>query len=247
MTRLRFKNRCYDFRVGNQISKVEKLGLAERVTRIMTDEGITVGREIGRKLRADGVSISDAAVNRYLKKAGRVAASRAEKIITEHVDKVIPDDLKALEELEGLGLKWTREEPLELADRLAGIKATIAFELDEWSAQIAAAAGESNLEKRAAAIKAIINKCLGYILKDDRLQDKRLRAAATVIKIIELKLSKAGLLKDEGRGRILIVDRSGEYDPEDAQKPAAERGRKCMVVRFDKPPGTKPEAPPNAR
>lgn len=220
---------------GNQISKIERLGLADRVANIMTDEGITVGREIGRMLRSEGHRISDAAVNRYLSKVGRVASSRAEKIITEHVDKVIPDDLKALEELEALGLKWSREDPIELADRMSGIKAAIDFEVNEWADSITAAANEKNTEKRAAAVKEIIKKCLGYILKDERLQDKRLKAMGSVIKIIELKLSKAGLLKDEGRGRIVIVDRSGDYEPDDPHKPASEKGRKCMVVKFSKP------------
>lgn len=229
--------------MGNQVSKIEKLGLADRVAHIMTDEGITVGREIGRKLREDGIRISDAAVNRYLAKVGRIATTRAEKIITDHVDKVIPDDLKALEEMEGLGLAWSREDPIELADRLAGIKATIEFELNAWATQIMEAAAETNHEKRALAIKAIIKKCLDYILKDERLQDKRLKAMGTVIKIIELKLSKAGLLKEEGRGRIVIVDRSGEYETDDPQKPAAEKGRKPMVVRFCKRSEAKEPAP----
>ena len=197
----------------------------------MTEDGITVGREIGRRLRADGVDISDQAVNRYLAKVGRVATSRAEKIIQEHVDRVMPDDLKALEELEAYCLNWSRENPVELADRLADVKAAIDFELDQWASDLKAAEAEKNPVKRGKLIRGIIKRCVDYVLQDDRLQDKRIRAMAQAVKIIELKLSKAGMLNDEGKGRIVILDRSEEYEPHDPKAPA-ESKRKAFVIKF---------------
>lgn len=215
--------------MANDVSKIERLGLVERVHAMMTDDGITVGREIGRRLRAEGHEISDQAVNRYLAKVGRVATSRAEKIIQEHVDKVVPEDLKALEELELLCLGWSRENPLELADRMAGVVSAIDFEIDAWARMISEAAAEADPDKRKKLIGAIIKRCLEYTNKDARLQDKRIKAMAQVVKIIELKLSKAGLLTDEGKGRIVIVDRSDEYVPHDPKAPAK---RTPFVVKF---------------
>jgi hypothetical protein len=209
------------------------MGLAERVSSLMIDDGITVGREIGRILRKEGHKISDAAVNRYLARVGRVAKSRADKIIQEHVDKVVPDDLVALEKVEAVSLKWFNEEPSEMAERLASVKSAIDFEITTWCRLIAQA--EANLEDhdtRRKIIKKIVKTCLEYILKDERLQDKRLKAAAMAVKVIELKLAKSGLLKEDGRGKIVIVDSSNEYDPE--AKTEKQR-RKPMVVHFGKP------------
>lgn len=224
--------------MANTASKIDKLGLAERVNSLMVDDGITVGREIGRILRADGIKVSDAAVNRYLARVGRVAKSRADKIIQDHVDRVVPDDLNALESIEGLALKWFNEEPGELADRLAAIKATIDFEVQKWAGLIADAASEPEPAKRRIVIGTIVKTCLEYILKDERLQDKRLKAATTAIKVIELKLAKSGMLKDDGRGKIFIVDSSKEYDPE------AKTGdkRKSLVVHFGRNKGEEGEA-----
>lgn len=224
------KKQWYHFAVmANTASKIEKLGLAERVNSLMVDDGITVGREIGRILRSEGVKVSDAAVNRYLARVGRIAKSRADKIIQDHVDRVVPDDLKALESIESLALKWFDEEPSELADRLAAVKATIEFEVKRWHELIKASALETDPVKIRLAVGGIVKTCLEYILKDERLQDKRLKAATTAIKVIELKLAKSGMLKDDGRGKIFIVDSSKDYDPDG--KPG-ELKRKGLVVQF---------------
>jgi hypothetical protein len=214
--------------VANEVSKIERLGLAERVHALMVDEGVTVGREIGRRLRADGVTISDAAVNRYLSKVGRVAASRAEKLIQEHVDRVVPDDLCALEDLESTCLKWSKEDPVELAERMAEAKSAIDFELDEWMELIAAA---QEKKERSKVIGLVIKKVLSYILKDARLQDKRIKAMTMAVKIIELKLAKAGMLKDEGRGKIIIVDASEEYERIEGNKKSGDK-QPALVVHF---------------
>lgn len=219
--------------MANSVSKIERLGLADRVNSLMVDDGITTGREIGRILRKEGSKISDAAVNRYLAKVGRVAKTRADRIIQDHVDKVVPDDLQALEHVESVSLKWFNEEPGEMAERLAEVRATIDFEVDEWSKQIQAAAGEGESSKRSIIIKKIIKTCLEYILKDERLQDKRLKAAAMAVKVIELKLAKSGMLKDDGRGKIILVDNSKDYSPEEAASP--QKKVKPFVVRFNKP------------
>lgn len=219
--------------MANTASKIERLGLSERVSSLMVDDGITVGREIGRILRKEGHHVSDAAVNRYLSKVGRVAKSRADKIIQDHVDKVVPDDLVALERVESVSLKWFNEEPSEMADRLAGVKTAIDWEIDSWAKMISEGSTAEKPEVRARIIKNIIKTCLEYILKDERLQDKRLKAAAMAVKVIELKLAKSGLLKDDGRGKIVIIDRSEEYDPED--KGEAKKKVKPLVLQFSKP------------
>lgn len=227
--------------MANSISKIERLGLAEKVSSLMVDDGIFVGREIGRILRKEGHRISDAAVNRYLAKVGRVSKSRADKIIQDHVDKVVPDDLDALERVESVSLKWFNEEPAEMADRLAEVRSTIDFEVDGWASMISRAASSTPTE-RVKIINTIVKTCLDYILKDERLQEKRLKAAAMAVKVIELKLAKSGMLKDDGRGRIVIVDSSKEYDPDVKSET---KKRKPLVIHFGKPKDAK-EGEPDA-
>ncbi len=224
--------------MANSVSKIERLGLAERVSSIMVDDGITVGREIGRILRKEGHHVSDAAVNRYLSKVGRVIKSRADKIIQDHVDKVVPDDLVALERVESVSLKWFNEEPSEMADRLAGVHTAIDWEIDAWAKNISEASTSEKIEVRNRIIKAIIKTCLEYILKDERLQDKRLKAAAMAVKVIELKLAKSGMLKDDGRGKIIIVDSSKEYSEEAPEKDARKK-TKPLVLKFSRSSGEK--------
>jgi hypothetical protein len=102
--------------MANTQSKIEKLGLAKEVNAMMTG-GVTSGQEIGRRLREAGLKISDSAVNRYLNKVGREAMDRSFDIIQEHVDKIVPDDLDALEGMEDQCLKWANEDPKEAAER----------------------------------------------------------------------------------------------------------------------------------
>lgn len=83
--------------MSNTQSKVEKLGLAKEVNALVT-LGVTSGKEIGRRLRAEGHKLSDSAVNRYLNKVRRKAKGYAFDIIKEHVDKVVLADLDSLED-----------------------------------------------------------------------------------------------------------------------------------------------------
>jgi len=64
-------------------------------------------------------------------------------------------------------------------------------------------------------VRKIIRECLIYMAREDRLQLQRDKAMNTAIKIIDLKLRQAGLLDDEGKSPIYIVDRTGGKRPED--------------------------------
>ena len=63
-------------------------------------------------------------------------------------------------------------------------------------------------------VRKIIRECLVYMAREDRLQIQRDKAMNTAIKIIEIKLRHAGLLDDEGKSPIYIMDRTGGKVPE---------------------------------
>lgn len=232
--------------MSNNRSKIDRLGLGDRVQELLKD-GVTVGRKIGRILRDDGHDISDSAVNRYLAGIRDKINGDAYKIIQEHVDETLPQDLDALETMESQCLSWAGEDPVDYTDRLAGAAMAIEGEayawLDMFSRVLDAQKSSDDSDDSdnpdspdlSGLVKGIIKRCLGYVQKDSRLQAKRIQAMATAIKIIDLKLSKAGLLDDDSKGRIYIMDRSNEYDPDadpDKEKLVKDQARKKFVVHF---------------
>ena len=201
--------------MGNTLSKVERQGFADAVQNIMKG-GITTATKIHQILQDDhDADLSLSSVTRYVAKIKDIISDDAFKTIRDHVDKVVPEDLIALEEMEKQCLDWAKEDPSELADRLTEAALLVDAEFDNWIVDLLKpAAGE---KERRRQIKQIVRKAIGYVLKDARLQGKRIQAMMTAIKIIDLKLRQAGLLDEEGKGRIIIIDRSGDYDENAAE------------------------------
>lgn len=202
--------------MANLLSKIERLGLEERVQELLRS-GVTMGKRIARILREEeGVRISDSAVNRYLAKVRDTIQTDAFKIVREHVSKEVPKDLDALEELEAQLLAWSRETPQDAADRIAAAGLAVEGEVEKWAGFIRSAADAG---QRADMVSAIVKTCVGYVLKDARLQNKRVQAMREVVRIIELKLRHAGLLDDETKGRIVVMqhgENSGQPGPKDS-------------------------------
>lgn len=191
--------------MANTLSKIERLGLAETVQKMLAD-GITTGKKIARILREEhDADLSDDAVYRYLAKIKDSIRPEAFKIINEHVKKVVPDDLNALEEIESTCLDWSRIAGKEHVERIAAAAIEIAGEIENFKSALL------DSKDDAAAVKKIIKECLHYIQLDDRRQDQRLAAMGMAVKIIDLKLRQSGLLGSKGNGQIVIVDRSGDY------------------------------------
>ncbi len=206
-------------RAMGKTTKIEQQGLAETVQELMS-QGITTRAAVTEKLVSEyGADVSEATVGRYLAKVRRAAENQAYKTITDHVNKTVPDDLEALEEMEKQALEWSREAGASQTERAADAAEKIAGELDEWKERLAG-------EKDAQVVRWIIKKCLGYLAADDRRQEQRLAAMKMVHKIIETKLSKAGLLDDDTKGRIVFMQRgSGDSEGED-------RGEKKNIIRL---------------
>ena len=75
--------------------------------------------------------------------------------------------------------------------------------------------------RSTGAVRKIIKICLTYTLREDRLQDQRIKAMNMATKIIDLKLRQAGLLDEDGKGQVVVLDRRGqEADLPDEKKKA---------------------------
>jgi len=77
------------------------------------------------------------------------------------------------------------------------------------------------MEDVDAVVKKIMRICLVYTTREDRLQAQRIQAMNMATKIIDLKLRQAGLLDDDGKGQVVVLDRRGqESDLPDEKKKA---------------------------
>jgi len=196
--------------MANTQSKIEKLGHAETVQNLMKN-GITVAKKIAEILRTEyRADVSDSSVTRYVAKIKDQINDDAFKTIRSHVDKELPKDLDALEEMEKQCLDWAKEDPKELADRLTEATALIGGELDSWIQLLNSPVEQE--KDRKNIVKQIVRRAIGYVLKDARMQAQRIKAMNMATKIIELKLKNAGLLDDETKGRIIIIDSSEDYE-----------------------------------
>lgn len=193
--------------------KIEKLGLAEKVQELMAS-GVNTRAEMTIRLQEDhGADVSEATVGRYMARIRSAADNEAFRTIQDHVNKVVPDDLDALEEMERFALEWSREAGVDVAERSAAAAESIAGEFTMWRDQLLAAETD---EQQAKVVRWIVKKAVRYLAADDRRQEQRLSAMRMVHKIIETKLSKAGLLDDDQRGRIVFLQQQYQGDGEPA-------------------------------
>jgi len=211
--------------------KIEQLGLSDTVQSLMA-EGITTRAEMTERLQSDyGADLSEATVGRYMARIRSAAQDEAFHKIQDHVNRVVPDDLDALEEMEKMVLGWSREAGASHTERVAAAAERISGEFPKWRQQMDEA---TDPEKQRGVIRWMIKQTCFYIQEDDRRQEQRLAAMRMAHKIIETKLSKAGLLDDDQKGRIVFLTRqaAGEDDPDNAGKrPPVDGKRRLRLVR----------------
>lgn len=188
------------------MGKIEKGGFSDVIQKLVAD-GITTRSAIAQHLREHyNADLSDATVGRFLSRLKSSASSKAFQIISDHVDRVVPEDLKALEAMESLAYQWAMEASIPQARRLAAAASKIKENLSQWRALFLSGQQDEDI------VKAIIETCLTYVQEDAREQEQRLKAMRAAVQIIDLKLSKAGLLDDDTKGKIVLLTRQAGVD-----------------------------------
>jgi len=188
----------------NRCSRIEALGLSGEVQALVAT-GLSA-RRIAVRLNNEHpeAALSESAVTRYVARVRKEAQGEAFQKIKDHVDRVVPDDLNALEEMEARCLEWAREAGQDRVERMAEAAFGIRGEIEAWETELLTV----DKEKKEATVQRLIRRCLSIMAREDRLQKARTEAMLTAIKIIDLKLRQAGLLDEEGKGRIIIVERT---------------------------------------
>lgn len=199
-------------------NKIIAMGLAGRIEQLLA-AGLVTSKDISAKLTAEGYAISPATVSRWLREQRETRRDSAQQIVREHVEKTVPADLDALEEMEAQCLSWARETNDEFAHRLAGRR--VADQLENWCdilRSVDSASYETAEEKdeaRGKAIKQIMTFCLTWVADDLTLQKAKLSAMRMASIIIDLKLKHA--IGGEGGSNIWI----GGAEPANGQPPTA--------------------------
>jgi len=204
--------------MANKRTKIEQMGLSGRIQELVT-EGLSARRIAAQvKIENPDADVSESAIARYVSKARNAATDEAFKTIRDHVDRVVPEDLKALEEMEAQCLVWAREAGKDRVDRMAEAAVAITGKVPLWRWMLVSDTYFTGKDEDIdVLVRRIIRECLVYMAREDRLQLQRDKAMNTAIKIIDLKLRQAGLLDDEGKSPIYIVDRTGGRRPENKE------------------------------
>lgn len=188
-------------------------------------DGVTTRAEMTARLQEDhNADVSEATVGRYMAKIRQSAGTEAFAKIQDHVNRVVPEDLAALEEMEKQALDWSRQAGATSAERAAAAAENIAGELMQWREAIISARQDEAADK---VVRWIIKRAAFLLAEDDRRQEQRIAAMRMVHKIIETKLAKAGLLDDDQKGRIVFLTRKATGQDEDGA-PGQADGRRVL-------------------
>jgi predicted transcriptional regulator len=183
-------------------SKIKSLGLTHRIEELISS-GINTSAAISEALKKEGYNVSQPTVSRYLKETRDARKEETKDIVQEHVQKTIPTDLKALEDMEAKCLNWAEENPAAFTNRLADQH--IDASLDSWIEKIYSAQ-TSDPDARRAIVKGIMSQCLSWIADDLSLQKSRIFAMRMATNIIDLKLRYSGILDGANEGGIYFVN-----------------------------------------
>ena len=195
-----------------KIGKIEKHNLGPRILKLLTEEGKN-SQQIAETLTNEGFKLSQPTVSRWIKEQRDSHKDEVIDIVSEHVSKVIPNDLKALERMGGLVLNWAEEEPDTKAERISTwekiYKAVIEFR------DLLLPDDE---KERIKIVRLFIKQCFRWILEDINIQKERIAAMRMATTIIDTKLKYSVILVDTKEGNIYIEKAKGEDTPPDSEK-----------------------------
>lgn len=191
-------------------SKITRMGLQKRVEELIAS-GVTTSVAIANVLTSEGKKVSQPTVSRYLKEIKDTRLQETQKIVQDHVQKTVPADLDALEEMESQCLEWAREENGDFSHRLAAKH--VDDKLDTWInilqgvESMSSATIEERTQSRKVAVKEIIRQSLRLVVDELHMQKSRTNAMRMAANIIDLKLRYSGLIDGNKDGGIFFVDR----------------------------------------
>lgn len=195
-------------RTRKRISLVERFNLGARIIKYI--EKGTSYEQMEVLFRGEGFPIGYKAIHRWAAKRQEDARSVVADIVREHVERVVPADLTALEEMEVQCLEVSRELKGDFSHKLAA--KNITEDLQKWVFMLKNAE-EALAENKAVAVKsvvkAIMEQAIEYVSNELNLEKMRESARRTIVQLIDLKLKYSGIIGGAREGGVYFVDAEG--------------------------------------
>jgi len=183
-------------------TKIEKHNLGPRVLRMLLKEGKT-SAQIAETLTREGIKISQPTVSRFIKAQRENARDEVQDILHDHVQRELPKDLTALEEMERICLAWAQEEPDTTAERVS-LWQKVMEQIPVWREKIITYSDLETKDK-AQVIRGFIEQVTRWLLEDINIQKQRINAMRMATSIIDTKLKYSGVLREDEGSNIIIA------------------------------------------
>ncbi|MBU2548877.1 MAG: hypothetical protein KKB20_10725 [Proteobacteria bacterium] len=181
--------------------KIDQHQLGQRILDMVCREQRTT-HEVANILKAEGYSISQPTVARWLKERREESAGKAQTIFQEHIERELPKDLEALEGMEALLLAWARETPDKRAERITVWEKVYAA-LEGILGDLEGLRFKDGKEKLLWA-QGFVAQALKWLMEDYSDQKSRRAAMKLTAEIITIKLRFAGIIEGSESGNIII-------------------------------------------
>lgn len=203
--------------MASKTTKIEKHNLGGRILRMVLKEGKT-SAQIADTLTREGIKISQPTVSRFIKAQRESARDEVQDILHDHVQRELPKDLTALEEMEKICLAWAQEEPDTTAERVS-LWQKVTEQIPVWKETIIVYS-DLDSKGKAEVIRGFIEQVTRWLLEDINIQKQRINAMRMATSIIDTKLKYSGVLRDDEGSNIIITgqddrqEQGGDKDPD---------------------------------
>ena len=207
------------------------------VWKMAVEEGVSQ-KKISEILKGEGFDVSQNAVWSWLLKKRTAHAKDVQEVLQDHLDRVLPTDLNALEIMEAKLLDWAEKTTDFKSHELAKIDKFIDFFREKWVDRLLDA---SSTEKDLRALgKEILQQCFKWILEEINWTKERRMSMNSAMSVVDLKLKYATLLHGSGSGNIVINAPGGSHSngpgPQENDQPkevkiGSEKGNVVSIKR----------------
>lgn len=208
--------------------KIEQHGLEPVIVECL-EQGMN-SYEIASKISSTGVKISQPTVARWIKDAREKNRSKADEIFSKHVERELPKDLDALEEMEQMCLAWIREDSATRTERISCWQ-MVEDALEDLALMIAGANAESDSVERRVLLKGVVKRIMGWVIDDFNDVKQRISAMKMAGGLIEVKLRHSGVLGENEKGKIVMQFPVPQPGVGAGQQPGEQSPRRLFSVK----------------
>lgn len=183
-------------------NKIEAWGLGKQIYDMLTD-GFSA-KKIHEKLQEKGYALSYPSVARWIKGSNSEIQESIRATFSDHIQKNLPTDLKALEELESISLEWSKENKKTFSQKVITqrIEALTKIFEDDFRKQFIKT--KPGTKETRSLIQTLLRFSIDLVNDEISHRKFRLTAGKQALSVIGTKLTFSGILEGAGSGNIII-------------------------------------------